>query len=52
MSYVCFFVILSFNNKGYTIRFDDKTTELTYLRYVTDGILVREILNVNTLDIN
>jgi len=29
---------------GYTIRFDDKTSEKTVLRYVTDGILVRQCL--------
>lgn len=29
---------------GYTIRFDDQTSSKTYLRYVTDGILVRECL--------
>ncbi len=30
---------------GYTIRFDDKTTRNTQLKYVTDGILVRECLS-------
>ncbi len=29
---------------GYTIRFDDRTTERTRLKYVTDGILVRECI--------
>jgi len=29
---------------GYTIRFDDKTSSKTILKYVTDGILVRECL--------
>ena len=29
---------------GYTIRFDDRCSEETYLRYETDGILVRECL--------
>ena len=29
---------------GYTIRFDDQTSEKTILRYVTDGILVRQCL--------
>ncbi|KAI9470820.1 MAG: P-loop containing nucleoside triphosphate hydrolase protein [Benjaminiella poitrasii] len=28
---------------GYTIRFDDRTTESTKLKYMTDGILLREI---------
>ena len=31
---------------SYTIRFDDKTTSNSKLRYVTDGILVRECLSV------
>lgn len=29
---------------GYTIRFDDKSSEKTVLKYVTDGVLVRECL--------
>jgi len=31
---------------SYAIRFDDRCTESTKLRYVTDGILVRECLSV------
>lgn len=31
---------------SYAIRFDDKCTDNTKLRYVTDGILVRECLTV------
>ena len=31
---------------SYAIRFDDRCTERTKLRYVTDGILVRECLSV------
>ncbi len=31
---------------AYAIRFDDRTSERTKLRYVTDGILVRECINV------
>lgn len=27
---------------GYTIRFDDKTCSKTQLRYITDGIFVRQ----------
>ena len=27
---------------GYTIRFDDKTSSKTKLRYITDGIFVRQ----------
>lgn len=29
---------------GYTIRFDNSTSEKTLIRYMTDGILVRECL--------
>jgi ATP-dependent RNA helicase DHX8/PRP22 len=29
---------------GYSIRFDDMTSDLTQLKYVTDGVLVRECL--------
>ena len=29
---------------GYTIRFEDKTDKYTQIKYVTDGILVRECL--------
>lgn len=31
---------------SYAIRFDDRTSKETNLRYVTDGILVRECINV------
>lgn len=34
------------NEVSYAIRFDDRTTDETCLRYVTDGILVRECINV------
>eukprot|EP01017_Pseudomicrothorax_dubius_P046502 TRINITY_DN8198_c0_g1_i7.p1 TRINITY_DN8198_c0_g1~~TRINITY_DN8198_c0_g1_i7.p1 ORF type:complete len:308 (-),score=65.03 TRINITY_DN8198_c0_g1_i7:10-933(-) len=34
---------------GYTIRFDDKSSEKTILRYVTDGVLVRECLSDHEL---
>lgn len=30
---------------GYTIRFDDKTSNATRLKYVTDGIFVRECIS-------
>ena len=30
---------------GYTIRFDDKTKSTTQLRYITDGIFVRQCIN-------
>lgn len=31
---------------AYAIRFDDRTSDRTKLRYVTDGILVRECISV------
>jgi pre-mRNA-splicing factor ATP-dependent RNA helicase DHX15/PRP43 len=30
---------------GYTIRFEDKTNDLTRLKYMTDGMLLREAMN-------
>lgn len=30
---------------GYTIRFDDKTSPRTVLKYMTDGMLLREAMN-------
>jgi ATP-dependent RNA helicase DHX8/PRP22 len=33
------------NEIGYSVRFDDKTTEKTKVNYLTDGILVRECLS-------
>ena len=30
---------------GYTIRFDDKTSERTKLKYMTDGMLQREAMS-------
>ncbi|VWU52097.1 pre-mRNA-splicing factor ATP-dependent RNA helicase PRP16, putative, partial [Hepatocystis sp. ex Piliocolobus tephrosceles] len=35
---------------GYTIRFEDNTSKETKIRYVTDGILLRETLNDEQLD--
>lgn len=35
---------------GYAIRFEDVTTESTFLKYMTDGILLRESLNEPDLD--
>ena len=32
------------NEVGYSIRFEDKTTEKTILKYMTDGMLLREVL--------
>lgn len=33
------------NEVGYSIRFEDKSTASTRLKYVTDGVLLREIIN-------
>jgi pre-mRNA-splicing factor ATP-dependent RNA helicase DHX15/PRP43 len=30
---------------GYTIRFEDKTSQRTQLKYLTDGMLLREAMN-------
>lgn len=30
---------------GYTIRFDDKTKKSTQIRYITDGVFVRQCIN-------
>lgn len=35
---------------GYTVRFDDKTTEATRLRYMTDGSLLAEMLSDRYLE--
>ena len=32
------------NEVGYTIRFDDNTSDLTHLKYMTDGMLLREAM--------
>lgn len=34
---------------GYTIRFEDRTSSKTFLKYMTDGMLLREALHDNTL---
>lgn len=34
---------------SYAIRFDDRTTEKTKMRYLTDGILVRECISVDSV---
>jgi pre-mRNA-splicing factor ATP-dependent RNA helicase DHX15/PRP43 len=34
---------------GYSIRFDDKTSEKTILKYMTDGMLLREAMNDHNL---
>jgi len=35
---------------GYTIRFEDRTTDRTQIKYMTDGILMRESLRDPTLE--
>eukprot|EP00466_Bigelowiella_natans_P018481 jgi/Bigna1/143135/aug1.76_g17843 len=35
---------------GYTIRFEDNTSEHTKIRYVTDGILLREVMEHKDLE--
>ena len=35
---------------GYTVRFDDKTSEKTRVKYMTDGMLLREAMSDPTLD--
>ena len=35
---------------GYTVRFDDKSSSDTKIKYVTDGILVRECLRDQNLE--
>ena len=35
---------------GYAIRFEDKTSKQTLIKYMTDGVLLRESLNDSTLD--
>jgi ATP-dependent RNA helicase DHX8/PRP22 len=37
------------NEVGYTVRFDDKTSASTKIKFMTDGILVRECLTDKTL---
>ena len=35
---------------GYAIRFEDKTSEKTRIKYMTDGVLMRETLTDEMLD--
>ena len=35
---------------GYSIRFEDNTSDKTVLKYMTDGMLLREFLNEPTLE--
>ena len=35
---------------GYSIRFEDNTSNKTVLKYMTDGMLLREFLNEPTLE--
>lgn len=34
---------------GYTVRFDDRCTGTTRIKYVTDGVLLREIMGDRSL---
>ena len=36
---------------GYSIRFEDKTSHKTILKYMTDGMLLREYLLINNLEL-
>jgi len=40
---------LNFEKVGYSIRFDDKTSPNTLIKYMTDGMLLRELLSDNML---
>jgi len=47
---VCYERHIPFGDEiSYTVRFDDRCTPNTKLRYVTDGILVRECLTVRLM---
>jgi pre-mRNA-splicing factor ATP-dependent RNA helicase DHX16 len=35
---------------GYSIRFEDNTSDKTVVKYMTDGMLLREFLNEPTLE--
>ena len=35
---------------GYSIRFEDNTSDKTVIKYMTDGMLLREFLNEPTLE--
>ena len=36
---------------GYSIRFEDKTSHKTILKYMTDGMLLREYLLIKNLEL-
>lgn len=38
------------NEVGFTIRFNDHTSDLTNIKFMTDGVLLRETLNDSTLN--
>lgn len=40
---------MNFEKVGYSIRFDDKTSPNTLIKYMTDGMLLRELLSDNML---
>jgi pre-mRNA-splicing factor ATP-dependent RNA helicase DHX15/PRP43 len=39
-----FFIFINLHFLGYTIRFEDCTSSLTLLKYMTDGMLLREAM--------
>lgn len=45
-----FVILVSFFQVGYAIRFEDCTSEKTLIKYMTDGILLRESLRESDLD--
>ena len=47
ISVTCFFIanrVFNYAQVGYSIRFEDCTSEKTLLKYMTDGMLLREFL--------
>lgn len=45
-----FYLIVGVLQVGYAIRFEDCTSENTMIKYMTDGILLRESLRESDLD--
>jgi pre-mRNA-splicing factor ATP-dependent RNA helicase DHX38/PRP16 len=43
-------VVVAMNQVGYAIRFEDVTSESTLIKYMTDGVLLRESLREPDLD--
>lgn len=46
----CFTLFIICSQVGYAIRFEDCTSEKTLIKYMTDGILLRESLRESDLD--